>query len=241
MPARTRSLAQNPLLVFPEELHESDSTLHSIASGHAGEVAAETVIHLIEDNPILREAQRILFEQAGWRVCDHISAEAFLAKPPPSGDVCLIVDVMLPGLDGVALLDRLQADGLYLPAIVLTGRDDAATAVAALKAGAADFIEKPADPDHLLAAVRRVLDDARDLRARARSRALAVARFDQITPREHEVMLRVLEGLPNKIIAHDLGINQRTVENHRASVMQKTGSSSLPALVRLYLQAKGPE
>ena len=202
---------------------------------------ARTVIHVIEDNPAVREAERILFETAGWDVCDHFSAEAFLAAPRPSGDACMVVDVMLPGMDGVALLELLRAENLRVPAIMLTGRDDAATAVAALKAGAVDFIEKPADWAMLLAAVTVALGNARDIRARHLSRSLAQARFEQITPREHDVLMLVLDGTPNKLIAEALGINQRTVENHRASVMQKTGAGSLPALVRLYLKANGAD
>lgn len=202
---------------------------------------AQAVIHLIEDNPALREAERILFEGAGWEVRDHYSAEAFLATPRPTGDACLVVDVMLPGMDGVALLELLRAEDFRVPAIMLTGRGDAATAVGALKAGAADFIEKPADWTMLLAAVTVAMEGARDIRARDHARAQAKARFDLITPREHDVMMMVLDGKPNKIIAADLGINQRTVENHRASVMTKTGAASLPALVKLFLEASGSE
>ncbi len=195
------------------------------------------VIHLVEDNPALREAERILFEGVGWEVVDHHSVENFLAAPRPTGDACLVVDVMLPGLSGVALLELLRAEGTRIPAIVLTGRGDAATAVAALKAGAVDFIEKPADWTLVLAAVKVALQAARDIRIRQKARDLAKSRFDTITQREHEVMMFVLDGRPNKIIAHDLGINQRTVENHRASVMTKTGATSLPALVKLFLEA----
>lgn len=201
--------------------------------------ATPAVIHLIEDNPAVREAERILFESEGWEVQDHHSAEDFLAAARPTGDACLVVDVVLPGQDGVALLALLRAEGFSVPAIMLTGRGDAATAVAALKAGAADFIEKPADSALLLAAVKAALDNARDDRARLQARELAKARFDQITSRERDVLMMVLDGLPNKIIAADLDISQRTVENHRASVMQKTGTTSVPSLVKLFLQARG--
>ncbi len=199
------------------------------------------VIHVIEDNPVLREAERLLFESAGWEVCDHFSAEDFLEGPRPSGDTCLVVDVMLPGMDGVALLEQLRDENLRIPAIMLTGRGDAATAVAALKAGAADFIEKPADAKMLFAAVSIAMEGARDSRAREHARTEAKARFDAITPRENDVLMLVLDGKPNKIIAAALEINQRTVENHRASVMAKTGATSLPALVKLFLEASQAE
>jgi FixJ family two-component response regulator len=185
----------------------------------------------------MREAGRDLFETAGWAVCDYHSAEDFLSGPRPTGDACLVIDVMLPGMSGLALLLVLRAEGAQVPAIMLTGRGDAATAVAALKAGAADFLEKPADRTNLLASVGQALDQARADRARALARDRARARFETLTLREREVMQKVLDGIPNKNIAADLGINQRTVENHRARVMQKTKARSLPALVQLFLEA----
>lgn len=202
-------------------------------------VSAQAVIHLIEDNAAVREAARDLFEGAGWDVCDHYSAEEFLAGPRPDGEACLLIDVILPGMNGVSLLELLRTESVQVPAIMLTGRNDAATAVAALKAGAADFIEKPADPAMLLASVTSALERARDMRIREDARAAAKARFDTLTPRESNVLMMVLDGAPNKIIAADLGINQRTVENHRASAMRKTGAQSLPALVKLFLETKG--
>ncbi len=202
-------------------------------------VAARPVIHLIEDDPAVREAARDLFEGAGWDVRDHFSAEEFLLAPRPSGDACLLVDVMLPGMNGVALLKLLRTERLQVPVIMLTGRDDSATAVTALKAGADDFIEKPADAARLLASVVSAMERARDVRARNDSRAQAQARLKGLTPRESDVLMMVVDGAPNKIIAAEFGINQRTVENHRASVMRKTGAPSLPDLVRLFLVANG--
>lgn len=198
------------------------------------------VIHLVEDNPVMREDARDLFEGEGWEVRDYFSAEDFLTNPRPSGEVCLVIDVMLPGMSGVALLQVLSTEFSQIPAIILTGRDDAATAVAALKAGATDFIEKPAARAKLLASVIEAMEQARDTRLRQESRAAARASFDKLTPREQQVMLLVLEGIPNKNIAADLGLSQRTVENHRASVMRKTRAPSLPALVALFLEANEP-
>lgn len=108
-------------------------------------VSARVVIHLIEDNAAVREAARDLFEGAGWDVCDHFSAEEFLAGPRPNDEACMLIDVTLPGINGVALLELLRKENVQVPAIMLTGRNDATTAVAALKAGAEDYIEKPAD------------------------------------------------------------------------------------------------
>lgn len=206
----------------------------------APETAARPFIHLIEDDPALREAGRVQFESAGWAVCDYFSAEAFLSSPRPRGDVCLVIDVMLPGIDGLTLLKRLRSEGYQAPAIMLTGRDDAATAVAALKAGAADYIEKPARRTRLLASIADAVERARDAQARDIMRFRAKQRFMTLTPREYDVLMMVLDGALNKNIAVDLKINQRTVENHRANVMRKTGVGSLPELVRLFIEANAP-
>lgn len=199
----------------------------------------QPVICLIEDDPALREAGRDVFESAGWVVRDYFSAEAFLAAPHPSGDVCLVIDVMLPGMDGLALLDLLRSNGSTAPAIMLTGLGDAATAVAALKAGAADFIEKPAPRRALVASVADAIEGARAIRSRIEQRDKAIARFNALTPRETEILMMMIEGVPNKNIAADLAISQRTVEGHRARLMRKCGVQSLPALVQLFLLAKG--
>ena len=204
-------------------------------------VATRPVIHLIEDNPAMREAERAVFEDAGWKVLDYIAAEDFLSGPRPSGEACLVVDVMLPGMNGLALLEVLRQESSRVPAIMLTGRGDAAAAVAAMKAGAVDFIEKPADQTVLLKSVADAVERARDVRARDVARAEAKACFEKLTPREHDVMRMVLDGTPNKNIAVDLGINQRTVENHRANLMRKTGAPSLPALVQMFLKASASD
>ena len=219
----------------------TDPSEPTVDTAGPGLDAAHAIIHLIEDNAAVREGARDLFERAGWNVCDHFSAEEFLTSPRPVGAACLLIDVMLPGMDGVALLNLLRRESVMLPAIMLTGRNDAATAVAALKAGAADFIEKPADPAMLLASVTSALERARDARIRDDARAQARARFDKLTPRESDVLRMVLDGAPNKIIAVDLGINQRTVENHRANAMRKVGAQSLPALVKLFLESMAAE
>jgi two-component system CheB/CheR fusion protein len=192
---------------------------------------------VVDDDPAMRAASRRLFESEGWAVRDHDCAEAFLAAPRPSGDACLVVDMRLPGMDGLGLLAKLAAEGSRTPAIVLTGHGDAATAIAAMRAGAVDFIEKPAPGPELVASIARAMERARDARARDAWRADAAARFDSLTPREREVLAMVLAGAPNKNIAADLGISQRTVENHRAAVMRKTGAATLPELVRLSLAA----
>jgi two-component system CheB/CheR fusion protein len=143
----------------------------------------------------------------------------------------------MQGMGGLALLERLKSEKDKLPAIMITGYGDVSTAVRAMKAGAVDFIEKPVDPDELIASIESALDRTQDSAKRSAWRASAAKSIADLTVREHMVMDRVLTGQASKNIAADLGISQRTVENHRASIMKKTGSKSIPALIRLALAA----
>ncbi len=135
------------------------------------------------------------------------------------------------------VLRRLRAAGHGLPAIVITGRSDVAMAVEAMKAGVADFIEKPIGAEELLAVIRRALEHSPDAGASDPRRRAAVEQLSSLTARQGEVMKLVLAGQPSKNIAADLGISQRTVENHRAAIMKKTQATSLPALARLAMAA----
>ena len=150
-----------------------------------------------------------------------------------------MIDAYLPGMNGLELLQRLHDAGHRLPAIMITGNADVPMAVQAMKAGASDFIEKPIGRSELLASVERALEQSRDSSKLSAWREAAANRIAGLTHRERQIMELVLAGHPNKNIAADLGISQRTVENHRASIMKKTGSKSLPALARLALAAAG--
>lgn len=194
-------------------------------------------IHIIEDNFALREAARQMFETEGWAVSDYVSAEDFLKSAQPEGQACLLIDVMLPGMSGLELLALMQKSHPDLPAIMLTGRSDAKTAVAAMKSGASDYIEKPADHEKLIASVANALTLARQGRALKDANEDAKAQLDTLTPRERDVLAHILDGMPNKNIAFELGLNQRTVENHRANVLRKTGSRGLADLVKLCMLA----
>jgi len=198
-------------------------------------IVANPVIHLIEEDPLVRHTASDLFETVGWEVREYFSAEEFLAGQRPAGDACLVFDIALSGMSGLDLLEVLNAEGLQTPAVVLSCQRDASSAVAALKAGAADFLQKPADQKMLFTSVSDALDNYRKTRRKQQARQQAKARFARLTQREHEVMTMILDGKPNKIIAAELNINIRTVENHRANVMAKTGAASLPALVKLFL------
>jgi two-component system CheB/CheR fusion protein len=143
----------------------------------------------------------------------------------------------MPGMTGLELIQRLTADGRSLPTIMITGNGDVPMAVEAMKAGAADFIEKPIGHVELLASIERALNQNGDVANASGSRDIAVSRVASLTARQREIMDLVLAGHPSKNIAADLGISQRTVDNHRAAIMKKTGSKSLPALIRLAIAA----
>jgi len=203
--------------------------------------SAETAtIHVIDGDCDMRESLRAVLGGNGWRVATYENVERFLAASPWGAYACLVADARLPGMDGVGLLQRLSAGPAHMPAVLITGARDVAGAVAAMKAGAVDLIEKPIAAADLLSAVARALTQARDVSAVHARREASARRVASLTPREREIMGLVLEGHPSKNIASDLGISRRTVENHRAAVMSKTGAKSLPALARLALAAERP-
>jgi two-component system, chemotaxis family, CheB/CheR fusion protein len=197
-------------------------------------------IFVVDDDGAVREAMRDLLQEDGRTVELYPSSEAFLEAYRPGREGCLLVDARMPGMGGLALLQRLQSEGNRLPAIMITGQGDVPMAVEAMKAGAADFIEKPVGPDELFASIERALEHTKDSTKLAARREVAATRLAGLTARQRQIMELVLAGHPSKNIAADLGISQRTVENHRAAVMKKTGSHSLSALIRLVLAA-GPD
>ncbi len=202
-----------------------------------GADGSKPIIFVIDDNPQVREGLCSVLEEDGRTVQSYATAEAFLAAYDPSREGCLLVDAYLPGISGLELLERLQAEGRQLPAIMITANSDVTIAVQAMKAGALDFIEKPIAMEDLLASVDMALDHSRDETKLHAWRADAAHLVAGLTHRQHQVMDMVLAGHPSKNIAADLGISQRTVETHRASIMKKTGSKSLPALARMALAA----
>ncbi len=197
-------------------------------------------IFVIDDESSVREALRDLLEADGRAVEIYDSCERFLETCRPGQQGCLVVDVRMPGMGGLELLQRLKRDRHRLPAIMITGHGDVAMAVQAMKAGAADFIEKPVGYKELLASVDRALERAGDSAKATAWRETAATSIAGLTVRQRQVMDLVLAGHPSKNIAADLGVSQRTVENHRAAVMKKTGSRSIPALIRLALAAAAP-
>jgi two-component system CheB/CheR fusion protein len=212
-----------------------------LALAEAANPAHQPVIHVVDDDSYIREGLRTIFEEEGWIVEDYATGEAFLEAYHPVREECLLLDAYLPGVNGLELLQRLRDDGHPLPSIMITGNSDVAIAVQAMKAGASDFLAKPIGRGELIACVRRVLDQARDATKLSGWREAATDQMTKLTERERQVLELVLAGRHNKNIAADLGISQRTVENHRASIMKKTGAKSLPALARLALSAGAGE
>ena len=196
------------------------------------------VIHVVDDDEAVRDSLRFLLDAAGLAVRTHASAEALLsAEPTVPG--CVLTDVRMPGMDGLELLRRLRAAAITVPVLVMTGHADVPMALRALKAGALDFLEKPFSDDALVAAVRAALDESRRAAGARAQTEKASARIAGLTPREREVFDLLVEGLPTKAIAKALGASPRTIEVHRARVMEKLGARSLPELVRLALASRG--
>ena len=196
-------------------------------------------IIVVDDDDQFCETIRAVLEDDSRVVEVYPSCEAFLQAFDPGKSACLLIDAYLPGMSGIELLERLHHDGQGLPAIMITGNADVPMAVKAMKAGALDFIEKPIGREELIASIERALELSRDSGKLLELRESASAHLAGLTIRQREVMERVLAGQPSKNIAADLGISQRTVENHRAGIMKRTGSKSLPALARLALLAAG--
>jgi two-component system CheB/CheR fusion protein len=203
----------------------------------AGNGPQTQTMFVVDDDSAVREAMRDLLKEDGRTVEIYTSSEAFLEAYRPGRVGCLLVDARMPGMSGLDLLQRLKNAGTRLPAIMITGQGDVPMAVEAMKAGAADFIEKPIRRDELFASIERAMEQTRDSAKVSVSREAAATRLAGLTARQRQIMELVLAGHPSKNIAADLGISQRTVENHRAGVMKKTGSHSLSALIRLALAA----
>jgi two-component system CheB/CheR fusion protein len=194
-------------------------------------------VFVVDDDDQVRGAMSAVLEDNGHVVEAFPSCEAFLAAFRPVKDACLLIDAYLPGMTGLELLRSLRQDGNHLPAIMITGNSDVSMAVQAMKAGATDFIEKPIGREELIASIEHALTLSQDSK-KLESRELAVNHLVGLTRRQIEVMERVLAGQPSKNIAAELGISRRTVENHRASIMKRTRSKSLPALARLAMAAE---
>jgi two-component system, LuxR family, response regulator FixJ len=200
----------------------------------AGLPPAAPCVHIIDDDAAIRDSLVLLMESEGFRTRAYDSARKFIESPELDGLGCVISDVRMPDMSGLDLLAQLKAAGVRLPVVMITAYADVGVAVQAMKMGAADFIEKPCEHQALIAAVRAALADARTHEAERESYG---KRLEGLSEREHAVLTGLLDGKLNKIIAYELGVSVRTVEAHRANIMDKTGASSLSELVRLSMLA----
>ena len=199
-------------------------------------VGAAPVVHVIDDDVAVRRAMEMLLHSAGFGVATHPSGFAFLdalATLGEEGVGCVVTDMRMPGLDGLQLLHRLKERRFRRPVIVMTAHGDVSTAVRAMKAGAADFVEKPFDDEVILAAIGAALKPAA-----VQGPGAAASRIAELSAREREVLNLLVAGKPNKLIAGELGLSPRTVEVHRARLLTRLGVGSLAEAVRIAVRAE---
>ncbi|MES1981880.1 MAG: response regulator [Pseudomonadota bacterium] len=190
-------------------------------------------VFVVDDDAAVRDSLRMMLKAAGYTAATFSGADEFLAACNSEATGCIILDVNMPGMDGPSLQEELNRRGLRLPIIFLTGQGSIPLSVRTMKAGAMDFFTKPVDGTELLACVKQALDKSLQLGRQARNAQSIAARLATLTKREKEVMMLIIAGLTNKEVAKRLSISFRTVENHRAQIMQKTGSSNTLELARI--------
>lgn len=200
-------------------------------------MSSEPTVHVVDDDDAVRDSIAVLLESSGYRVRSFESGDAFLAAEIAPGAGCVLSDIRMPGLDGLQLQAALNARGFRLPVIFITGHGDVPVAVGAMKAGAVDFIEKPFEEAALLRSIERAIRLSQENRHRDAEVEETLERVAHLTARERDVMTRLAEGKQNKVIAIELGISPRTVEIHRARVMEKMHAANLSDLVRAVLTA----
>jgi len=200
-------------------------------------MTADQLIYVVDDDEAVRDSLSFLLEARGYTVRSFASARDFLAAAPTLRPGCLITDIRMPEMDGLEMQRQLAARSFNFPLIVITGHGDVPLAVRAMRAGAIDFIEKPFAVEAILASIEAALARLAKTGEDDPVTATATARLASLSPREREVLQGLLAGLPNKSIAYDLAISPRTVEIHRARVMDKMGAKSLSELIRLSLAA----
>jgi two-component system, LuxR family, response regulator FixJ len=198
---------------------------------------SERTIFVVEDDVSVRESLRALLESADLKVIDFASAVEFLNSADERRGSCIIADVRMPGMNGLEMQEELVKRGSKLPVIIITGHADVAMAVQAMKAGAIDFLEKPFDDETLLGCVNRALEAMEKKRDLMREAQDASQQISRLTPRELEVLEQLVAGRSNKLVARELSISPRTVEIHRARIMDKLKARGLSDLVRTAIAA----
>ncbi len=196
------------------------------------------LVHLVDDDAAIRRSVSFALKTSGYRVQVYESGSEFLKAAPKLKTGCILLDIRMPGMDGLEVQEALKAKGVTLPVIIMTGHGDVSLAVRAMKAGALDFIEKPFPKAVLLAAIEQGIGSLEHSAAMREQAGEAAVKLQSLTPREREVLDGLARGLPNKSIAYDLGISPRTVEIHRANVMSKLGAKSLSEALRIAFAAQ---
>ena len=190
-------------------------------------------VHVVDDDASVRRSVGFMLKTSGHHVHSYESGPEILKKCSQLEQGCILLDIRMPGMDGLEVQQSLQANGVSLPVIIMTGHGDVALAVKAMKAGAVDFIEKPFEKETLLSALEEGYSRLSHKEATKDRKKDAEVRLGVLTPREREVLDGLAQGLPNKTIAYDLGISPRTVEIHRANVMSKLEVRSLSEALRI--------
>jgi FixJ family two-component response regulator len=203
-------------------------------AARTGANAAPTV-YVVDDDEAVCNSLRLLLKSVGLASQTMSSAAGFLAAYQPGQPGCLVLDVRMPGMSGLELQQELNVRGATIPVIFITGHGDVPMAVEAMHHGAFDFLQKPFRDQDLIERIQRALAQDASTHAALKEHAQIRERLSSLTPREREVMQLMTEGKPNKVMAHVLGVSQRTVEIHRARVMEKSGASSLAQLVRMVM------
>ncbi|MGO9994052.1 MAG: response regulator transcription factor [Steroidobacteraceae bacterium] len=196
---------------------------------------AAPTVYVIDDDDGMRRALSLLLSTVGYRTLAFANPSDFLAHFDPDTHGCLVLDIRMPGMSGLELQQHLNRTGSMLPVIFITGHGDVPMAVQAMKEGAFEFIQKPFRDQDLLDRINHSLQQDAENRASLARRAEVVRRLESLTPRERQVMALVVDGAANKVIAIDLDLSERTVEIHRAKVMEKMGARSVAHLVKLQL------
>jgi FixJ family two-component response regulator len=201
----------------------------------------DSIVYVVDDDEAVRDSLGWLLEANGFRVRSFESAEAFLASMQAEGTsmpvACLLLDVRMPGMSGLELHDSLLQAGVQVPLVFITGHGDVPMAVERMKKGAVDFLEKPFNDEQLCAVVRQCLQRASDARAAHEAERAAANRLERLTLRERQVLDLIVAGRLNKQIADDLGISIKTVEAHRANIMDKLGTRTMADLMKTALRA----
>ncbi len=204
-----------------------------MTSGGAAALQRQFTVHVVDDDASIRSALSRLFRAAGHTVRTFGSAQAYLSEASPEEPGCVVLDIRMPGMDGLTLQERMSSRGFNAPIVFVSAHGDVSASVRAMKGGAVDFLEKPFEEEDLLGAVDRAITLDAELRERRISNERFRRGLEHLTSREYEVMTRVIAGRLNKVIARELDVSEKTVKVHRGRVMRKMDAESLADLVRM--------